>query len=223
MVEAGATLIRLDETATRAAVRRLELKLFAALAQRARLAAEHEGSDEVVWPDLLLDNRDDPKVADIIAAQSAEFAARRDKTVSEVAVVERRANGAREEMEGLEAQLEAAATQLEIIGREFEATETLYKQGYTTLNRLLALQRSHAQLKGDHGQLTAQIARAREQVAEHDGEIARLKSEKRGSCPGTVARGRGPDPPMWKSRSGQPVPYSTGSRSGRRSRVWWCH
>ena len=45
-----------------------------------------------------------------------------------------------------------------------------------TLTRILALKRAYAQLKGELGQVKAQVGRALEKVAEHDREIARLKS-----------------------------------------------
>ena len=177
VVEAGTVLVRLDETATRAMLRRLELKHYGSLAMRARLQAEQHGAPEVTFSAQLSDHLQDVSIRKIVETQTSEFAARSNKRESEIAVIERRRDGRKEEMAGLKAQYAAVATQLKLIARELEATEKLYKQGYTTLTRLLALQRSHAQLKGDRGHLKAQIGRAREQVAEQEREIAHLRSK----------------------------------------------
>jgi HlyD family secretion protein len=144
---------------------------------RARLKAEQGGALQVTFPKLLLGQQDDARVRDIVATHKSEYATRREKLDSEIAVIERRRNGAAEEIIGLVAQQDAVTAQVGLIARELGATEKLYKEGYTTLTRLLALRRSHAQLKGDLGQVTAQIARAREKVAEHEREIAHLKSK----------------------------------------------
>lgn len=176
VVEAGAVLLRLDETATRAMLRRLELKHYGALALRARLQAERAGAATVTFPQALLDRGGDGKVAEIVATQTSEYATRRAKLDSEIAVIERRRSGTAEELAGLEAQEEAIAAQLKLIGKELAATQKLFDQGYTTLTRLLALQRAHAQLKGDLGQIRAQAGRTREKIAEHDREIDHLRS-----------------------------------------------
>ncbi len=177
LVEAGEVMVRLDETATSAMLRRLELKHYRSVAMRARLKAEQNAVPEVAFPQLLLAKSDDAKVAEIVATQVSEYATRRQKLDSEIGVFKRRRNGAAEEIIGLKAQQDAVSAQVGLIARELAATEKLYKEGYTTLTRLLALRRSHAQLKGDLGQITAQIARAREKVAEHDREIDHLKSK----------------------------------------------
>ena len=177
LVEAGDVMLRLDETATNAMLRRLELRHYRSLAMRARLKAEQAGAREIAFPQLLLAKVSDIKVGEILATQKDEYATRRAKLDSEIDVFKRRRNGAAEEIAGLKAQHEAVSAQVKLIDRELAATEKLFDQGYTTLTRLLALRRSHAQLKGDLGQLTAQVARAEEKVAEHDREIDHLKSK----------------------------------------------
>jgi HlyD family secretion protein len=180
VVEAGQLLVRLDETAARAMLHRHELRHALALAEIARLRAEQAGAHSVSFPpELFAMAEADTSVAEIIDAQRDEFEARNGRVENEIEMVAQRGSAIAEEISGLEAKRGSVDTQLDLIGQELAAMESLYEDGFTTLSRVLALRRAEAQLTGELGQVQADIARARERMTEIDRQMAHLEAEAR--------------------------------------------
>jgi multidrug efflux pump subunit AcrA (membrane-fusion protein) len=81
-VSAGQVLFRLDDTQPRATLDLMRGRRRAAAALEARLIAERDGQDEIPFPDWLLTDRDDPKVAAVIDGETSIFEARRETGAS---------------------------------------------------------------------------------------------------------------------------------------------
>jgi hypothetical protein len=77
----------------------------------------------------------------------------------------------REQITGLEAQVEAADQQKVLVQEELKDTQGLFDQGLAQKSRVLSLQRAAAELLGNKGQLIAQIAQARQTIAETESRI----------------------------------------------------
>ena len=76
-VEARQVLMRLDDLETRSVVTLLEGQRRAYAAQEARLLAERDNRDKLVFPKDLADLRSDPDMAEILSGQERIFQSRR--------------------------------------------------------------------------------------------------------------------------------------------------
>lgn len=177
IVDKGQLLLRLDETAARAKLRRLELKNDNLQARKARLVAEQFSRPEIRFPDDLMVSTTS-SVQEILDGQQAEFAARREELTNEVLVLRRRKAAIDEEIAGLQAQKEAVSSELALVEQELAGIESLFEKGLTSITKLLSLKRARAKMKGSIGALTAQIGRAKERIEEIHSQIIHLKSKR---------------------------------------------
>lgn len=169
VVKAGDVLMRLDDTFDRSELAVIESQLFSLLGTAARLKAEQDEADAIVFdPELVALAKSRPEVAEIIAGQTRLKAARaetRDKQVAQLA--EKRMQIGKQN-EGLQSRISALETQLKLIGEELAAQNKLLAQSLTNASRVLALQREEAEIRGT-------IAQARANIAENAGRVAEIE------------------------------------------------
>ena len=177
LVQAGSTLMLLDETAAKAELRRLVLRRYTQLAISARLDLERNASAKLEFPAELTSRLNDAEVAAILASQMAEFSARKEQLESRIKVIRDRIEAINQEIRGIEAQKASVGTQLKLLDEEIKASQTLLKKGLVKKPRFLALQRAHAQLDGTIGKHDADRARAQERIAEAESQIVQIRSE----------------------------------------------
>ncbi len=174
-VQQGEVLLRLDKTRAMATVDVLESRYATALAQEARLVAERDGLRTVPYPARISQHRDGAK---IIEAQNRVFRARRASLVGQTDILGKRTDELQKEIGGLTEEREAAYSQFQIIQEEIDGVRPLVEQGYARKPRLLALERGSAEIEGRIGRLTADIARAEQQINEIELSIRQLSTEK---------------------------------------------
>ncbi len=165
-VHAGQVLIRLDDTRPRATLELLRGRYMGAQALKARLIAERDHREEIVFPEPLLGQRDDPKGAEIIDGQINIFETRRQSLSGQTAILRQRMARYREEIHGLEGVITAEETQLRLIDEEITGVKKLLEKGLAQKPRLLALQRKQAEINGERSRNQASIARANQSIAE---------------------------------------------------------
>jgi len=165
-VEAGSVLVRFDDTYPRAALGLLRGRLAAALALRARLGAERDGHDEIDFPEELLDQAGDPKVAEMMAGQVDVLKSRRSNIAGQESVLRERIQKFRREIAGLRSQVAAGKERLSLIEEELKPTAEMVQRGVVSRSVLLALKRQKATIIGDLGDYEAQIARAEKSINE---------------------------------------------------------
>lgn len=165
-VRAGQVLMRLDDVQSGAQREALEAQALALMAQDARLSAELDDADAIAWPAALLARRDEPRVADLIAGQTALFVSRRSAFRNSQAVLEARAEQHRASLASARGQLVSQERQTALIRDEMKGVEELLRLGLERRPRLLALQRAEASLTGNREDLLGQIARAEAGLAE---------------------------------------------------------
>lgn len=175
-VRAGDVLMVLEDISADASVDLLVGRRRALAAARARLAAEEAGESEISFPAWL---SEDEAAAGILAAERNRFAARRASREGLVEVMERRIDQHHAEITGLEAQIEARTLQLDLIAEEIAAVRTLLDQGLERRPRLLALQRTEADIMAARAENRAGIARARQAIAQTEAEILNLDRQAR--------------------------------------------
>ncbi|MBK0398698.1 HlyD family type I secretion periplasmic adaptor subunit [Limibaculum sp. M0105] len=167
LVEAGATLIRLDATTLNSELAVLESQLFEIMARRGRLEAEQTDADKIAFdPELIEAAARRPEVASLIEGQRRLFRARRETMQGERNLLAERQIQISEQITGTDAQLESLKRQHEFIDEELTGQRKLFAQGLAQANRVLALEREAARLKGQEGEFIARIAQLKAQISE---------------------------------------------------------
>ncbi len=176
-VEQGQALIRLDETAPEAELRRLVLRQARLAAMEARLAAEARDEDRFAFPaDLVNAGLADRDLSEILAAQRLAFEARRSNLRSEAATLRSGIDALEERIKGGCTQLDAVGRQLKIIEEELETKSALLKGGMVRKPEVLALQRAQASLQGETGRLVGEIGDSRERIARIHEQLLGLRN-----------------------------------------------
>ena len=167
-VKAGDILVRLDETQTLANATIITKSFDELLARQARLEAERDNADQIVFPKLLLQRaRDtDSEAACAIAAERSLFDLRRQARGGQKAQLKERSAQLQEEIKGYIGQAKAKQKEVDFIHQELEGVRTLWQKNLVPMNRLTALERDTARLEGEHSQLSGMIAQAKGKIAE---------------------------------------------------------
>jgi HlyD family secretion protein/epimerase transport system membrane fusion protein len=148
-------------------------------ANLARLAAEDEGAQTVVFPEALRAREaSDARVAELMASQRELFRTRRERLAAEREMLRESIDQIAEEIRGLESQVVSASRQLEIIAEEIADKAGLVRRNLMPKPELLALQRIEASILGDRGDYEAQIARAKQQISEAELRLVTLAAER---------------------------------------------
>ncbi len=165
-VAANQVLVRLDTTVSGAASDLTGQSVDQLLAREARLIAERDGAGSITFPEELLARRADPQVAAILADENRNFDVRRNSRSAQIAQLNQRAQQASADIAAYRSQLASYSRQSELMDEELEQTRELYRQRYTTLNRLNSLERSAAGLDASRGTASANIAQSSARISE---------------------------------------------------------
>ena len=179
IVDAGAVLIRLDDTFIQSERAIVFEQLNEIRARQARLIAERDAADDVTYDEELLDiAENNEKVADFLEGQSRLYQARKENLNKEIERLGERKGQIGLQVQGAHAQLEALELQLSFIEEELEDQQNLLEKGLTPVSRVLALQREDARLQGSVGELQATIAGGAAQIVETDLQILQLQNQR---------------------------------------------
>lgn len=180
LVAAGDVLIRLDPSELTSERNVAEASLFEILARTARLRAERDGLEQVVFDPLLaelVDSREDVRA--LTEGQARLFQSRRQTLASQVEQLQKRIGQIGNQIEGIDAQATALAAQLELIREELANQQALLDKGLTQATRVLTLQREEASLLGQQGKLVALRAEYAGRITEMEIEILQLRTARR--------------------------------------------
>ncbi len=173
-VDAGALLIRLDDTLLRSELAVAELQLVELGARRVRLEAERDGAEAPVFPDATSD-----EYRAQIQGQAKLFEARLESLERRNGQILERIAQTGNQIAGAEAQLKALAIQEELITDELTDAESLLEKGLIQSQRVSTLRREAARLAGEIGRLTSDTAQFRGQIAELEIERLQLSTDRR--------------------------------------------
>lgn len=176
-VKAGDLLVRLDETLTNANLQVISKQLDELQGREARFVAERDSQQNMTLPASLQDRENEASVQEIIKGERTLFESRRDSREGQKRQLRERIAQFHEQIEGLEGQTEAKAKEIELIGEEIRAMETLEKKDLVPLQRRIALLRDSARLKGEYGGLRAEVARTKTQISEVELQILRIDQD----------------------------------------------
>jgi HlyD family secretion protein len=176
-VEAGQILIRLDDTVARATYGIIRSQLDELSARRTRLLAERDGVETLVFPADLAERKNEPSVETAMVGEDKLFESRRKARIGQRAQLRERVAQINEEIRGLTSQREGKNNEIRLIGEELVGVSDLYAKNLVSIMRFMALQRDQARLQGEHGQLSAEIARARGRISETELQIIQLEQD----------------------------------------------
>jgi HlyD family secretion protein len=177
VVKAGDVVVRLDDTVTRASLAIVTKNLDGLWARAARLEAEQQGLDRIVFPKSLLERADDPDVRNVMTSESKLFDVRTTGRVGQKAQLRERITQLNEEIAGLEAQEKAKNQEIALVDKELVGVRSLYDQHLVQINRLTTLERDEARLAGERAQYIASRAQARGKITETELQIIQVDKD----------------------------------------------
>ena len=176
-VEAGQKLIKLDETTAKARYELLRKQFITTQAQEARLIAERDGLDELVFPDDLIEQEStDATVAEGLDSQRRIFSSRQNSVGGRISILNQQREQLKEEIAGLRSQSTSATRQIGLLNKEIRAIAQLVAERNAPRSRLLSLQRQLAGISGQRGEYRSQISRAQQRIGETEIEINNVKN-----------------------------------------------
>lgn len=176
-VQRNQTLIQLSDVQPKGALKRLKAQYLEARATQARLIAEREQKETIVFPEELSTLADDPTaISAVTQGQMSVFATRRNLLADRLAVLQQRIAQYEEEIGGLKGQIAAASKRIKLIDEELVAARELYEKELLRKPRLLTLQRSKAEIEGNLSSLRASIARAKQSILELRLQMSELQA-----------------------------------------------
>ncbi|WP_106476057.1 HlyD family type I secretion periplasmic adaptor subunit [Phytohalomonas tamaricis] len=167
-VEAGQTLLVLDDTQARSQLAISKSAYFIARAQEARLLAEQQGNDTLSFPKALRDAAaQDERLQQILTVQQGLFLARRSSLRGEIESLQAQASQMQEQIDGLSQTI--AINRQRIASLEDEAADyrSLFKEGLGNNQRIRELERQIMQYRSDTAQARADIAQLKSQISEN--------------------------------------------------------
>lgn len=179
-VTAGQTLLRLDGAALLSELTIVERQLSELGGRSARLIAERDGAERLVFQDDILGlAASAPEVAAQLDGQKRLFEARGETLAEQRELLLRRIDQITAQSNGIAAQSTALTTQIDLIEQELALQQSLLDKGLAQAGTVLALQREQARLQGQLGELAAERARTDGQITEIEIEISSLATRRR--------------------------------------------
>lgn len=167
VVKAGQVLVKMNSVQARSNAEITRVQYMNALATEARLLAERDGRPAIDFPpQALAAAGSDPRVAATVAVQRQLFASRQGALRSEVAALEQNIAGLEAFAKGVEASREGKRLQLSLLKEQIDGMRGLAKDGYMPRNRLLELERNHAQIEASVSEDTGTLGRNQSQIGE---------------------------------------------------------
>jgi HlyD family secretion protein/epimerase transport system membrane fusion protein len=163
-VTAGQPLLVLESVQENATYDTLREQHWMLLAKQARLDAERAEGEQIEWPGEL--QSEDPRVRAVVGAQQRVFETRRDSRVAKRKVLQQKIEQLSEQINGINAELQSASSQISLIEEEMQAKDTLVAKNLIAKPEALRVRRMHAEMVGKRGEYIADIARVRQQIGE---------------------------------------------------------
>lgn len=174
VVKSGDLLISLDDTVTRANLAVITKQLRELTAQELRLEAERDDKQAISWSGERIET-----LGDIERGQQLLLEARQKSKDGRKNQLQEQIRQFNQQTRGLDAQVSAKDTEIELIAEELVDLEGLLKKNLVPKSRVTAVQREKARLQGEYGDLIAQIARTKEAISERQIQMLQIEESYR--------------------------------------------
>ncbi|MES0385775.1 MAG: HlyD family type I secretion periplasmic adaptor subunit, partial [Hyphomicrobium sp.] len=173
-VQAGDTVLHLDDTITRSNLAIVTKGLTELTARKARLEAERDGADAIVVPDELALRSSDEDVAHVITGEQRLFDLRTAARVGQKAQLRQRIKQLNNEIEGLTAQANAKSREVELIQTELKGARELFEKNLMPISKMTNLEREATRVAGERAKLSSTIAQVKARIAETELAIIQI-------------------------------------------------
>ena len=177
IVAPGQPLVVLEGVVAKATFDMLVAQQGTLIATRARLLAEQAGLPGVEFPPEVAETKDE-RLKALVDGQRRLFADRLATHSARKSVLQQRIEQLREQIKGLQAQVDSSTTQLELIHEELVGKEELRLKNIVTKPEVLKLRRAVAEIEGRRGEYMGAIARAEQQIGETRLQILTADAER---------------------------------------------
>src|SRR5262245_26412409 len=177
-VSAGDVLIVLDDSQARAEYEVLTQDLIVLRATEERLRAELAHRSQMVFPEDLKAVSDERDVREVWDAQVHQMEVRLAAIEGQRQVIKEKIAQLEHQIVGLEAQVQAFSAQVVSVKDERTSLLPLLEKGLVAKPRVLQLERTAAGLDGQIADAKANIAKARQAIAEQVQQTAQLDNDR---------------------------------------------
>lgn len=165
-VKAHQTLAKLDDTLLRANLQILERRLLEDSARRARLVAERDELDSIVWQDDLLDLFDVQPNQNIKDSQVRLFESRRQSKQGQIDRLRQKSEQYDNQRIGVEAQRASNLAQVKLLDEELNGLRSLEEKGLVRTSQVKSLERQREAINGRYGELGATLSQVQNSINE---------------------------------------------------------
>ncbi|WP_340608986.1 HlyD family type I secretion periplasmic adaptor subunit [Xenorhabdus bharatensis] len=176
-VRAGQILIQLSQVQVNAQIDSLKQQWHTMLATEARLLAEQQGADELVFPESLQAQSSEPRIDNILALQKQLFLSRREMLKSDLAGMKQSEEGAIVQSKGLREAMVNKQQQKASLKEQITNLRPLTEEGYFPRNRYLELQRNQIELNGSMAEMAGRIGLLEKQQQETQQRIIQRQAD----------------------------------------------
>jgi HlyD family type I secretion membrane fusion protein len=165
-VKAGQPLIRMESTQIVASADSYRKQRDKDLAMQARLQAEKVFKKSIEWPKVLLDRKNEPSIAEMMASEEKVFQARRELFEGQVSLYQNQIDQIKKQIAGFDEQIRSEANIIQSLEEERKAKQELYAGRYLERSQLLQLERELSSHQGQRGRLMQNVAEAKQKIGE---------------------------------------------------------
>ena len=173
-VKAGDVMIVLDDVRARSDFDVFSQQRMVLRATEVRLTGELNRAPSLTPPPDIAAQLNDPEMKTVWTAQLQQFQSRRAAIEGQRLILRERINQFRAQIVGNEKEVAAYKQQIDSVRKELTDITPLVEKGLITQPRRLQLERTAFGLEGQIASATAEIARARQSIAEQTQQIAQL-------------------------------------------------
>jgi HlyD family type I secretion membrane fusion protein len=177
-VNVGDILIVLDETQARAEYEVLSQQYVVLRATEVRLLTELDHGSTLAMPEDLKARSDDVYLKSVWNGQVSQFESRRAAIEGQRSVIREKINQLMSQIVGAEAQVKSFTDQITSVRAEATDIAPLVERGLIARPRILQLERTAFGLEGQIADANANIAKARQAIAEQEQQIAQLDNDR---------------------------------------------
>jgi HlyD family type I secretion membrane fusion protein len=177
-VDAGEILVVLDETQAQAEYDVLSQQYMVLRATEVRLLTELDHGSELVMSQDLKARPEDSYFKSVWNGQVSQFESRRAAIEGQRSVIREKINQLGSQIVGAQAQVKSFTDQITSVHAEAKDIAPLVERGLIARPRILQLERTAFGLEGQIADANANIAKARQAIAEQQQQIAQLDNDR---------------------------------------------
>ncbi|MBD2784889.1 HlyD family type I secretion periplasmic adaptor subunit [Xenorhabdus sp. DI] len=176
-VREGQVLVQLNQVQVNAQIDSLRQQLYTTLATEARLLAEQQGEEAIVFPTTLLTSPSESRIHDILVLQKQLFLSRREMLRSDLAGMQQAEEGLNFQITGLREALMSKQQQQASLKEQVENLRPLTEEGYFPRNRYLELLRNQSELSGSMAEMAGRMGQIEKQRQETQQRVIQRQAD----------------------------------------------